>query len=150
MPNSIDDSMQRTLTKVQGEMSDIRKPTIAPHGFMSKLFAPYGSLATTNPITGNISYDPEKMNNLNNNEKENTMAHELTHVRQQQNTPFMKRLIAAVTPQLPYNERGSELEAFQTERDRSLKNHLSMPDPQTGATDITLPSRRKNGTPRAY
>lgn len=145
MPNDlIDKSMQETLAKVQAEMPDVQRTNLSAMGPVSKLFAPRGAFATTNPFTKNIKYDAENMNSLNKDEKENTMAHELTHVRQAQNTPFMKRLIDAIMPsKLPYAQRGNEMEAFQTERDRSLKNHLSMPDPQTGATDIQLPSIRR-------
>lgn len=143
--------MQRALAKVQGEMPDVKQVSIGPSGFLSRLFMPKSTLATTNPFTGNIGYNPEAMAGVGQDELENTIAHELTHVRQTQNVPWYKKIMDMVSPvestpsiasgsmNSPYQWRPSEMEAFQTERDRTLAHHLpDMRDPQTGMGDIML------------
>lgn len=144
--------MQRALAKVQGEMPDVKKVSVSPGGgILSKLFLPKSTLAVTNPFTGNITYDPAEMMNISPDEQENTIAHELTHVRQTQNQPWYKTLMSMVSPverapniasgsmDSAYAWRPSEMEAFQTERDRTLAHHLpNMRDPQTQMGDIML------------
>jgi hypothetical protein len=142
----IDEAMKRVLAKIQAEMPNVRHTSLSSN---PKL--PSNVAARTDPLGGSIEYNPFMLQTMSPAERENTVAHEMTHVRQQQETPFWSQLYNQIMPQGPYNTRSNEMEAFQTERDRSLRNHFSLPDPQSGATDIELPSpRRKNGTQRAY
>src|SRR5262245_11211460 len=163
MPNEqeknklIDESMQRAYKKVAGEMPDVKPVSVSPGtGILSKLFLPRSAQAVTNPFTGNITYDPAAMAGIDPNEMENTLAHELTHVRQTQNMPWYKVLGSMISPvestpdiasgsmNSPYAWRPSEMEAFQSERDRTLSHHLpNMRDPQTGMGDIQLVRPRK-------
>lgn len=149
--------MQRALAKVQAEMPDVKKVSVSPtSSWLSKFFLPKSTLAVTNPFTGNISYDPAEMAGISQDEMENTLAHELTHVRQTQNMPWYKILGSMVSPvektpdiasgsmNSPYAWRPSEMEAFQTERDRTLSHHLPyMRDPQTQMGDIQLVKPKK-------
>jgi len=149
----LDESMQRALQKVLGEMPDVKRVSATPRGssFMSKMFMPRGANAVTNPFTGNITYNPEMMQDMNSDELEQTMAHELSHVRQTQNIPWWKIASEILAPDEkvppgqtypkddPYYWRPREMEAFQFERDRA--NRLKLPnqvDPVLGTRDIPL------------
>lgn len=151
----LDESMQRALTKVQGEMPSVKKINIAPSesNFLTRVFMPRGANAVTNPFSGNIFYNPEQMQDMNPNETENVIAHELTHTDQTQNIPWWQLVKEVFTPgeqvpkeigpssplNNPYYWRPRELEAFQTEKDRILAKRLPwMRDPMTGRVDIPL------------
>lgn len=146
-----EEAMRQLLAKVHLDMPDVKKTDIAPFGLFERMMLPSNAAAATSPFTGNIKYNPNMMKSMSSPEKANTLAHELTHARQTQSRPFLSRIINQMLPQSEYGQRSDEMEAFQTERDRSLRNKLSLPDPQSGAVDIQLPSmRRKNGTQRIY
>lgn len=148
-----DDSMQRAYHKVSGEMPDVKKVSVSPResSFITRMFMPRGANAVTNPFSGNISYNPEMMRDMNLDEQEQTTAHELAHVRQTQNTPWWKIASEIMMPdekvptgQLfpknnPYYWRPREMEAFQTERDRAIKKKIpNYVDPVLGTRDIPL------------
>jgi hypothetical protein len=166
----LDESMQRAYAKVSAEMPDVKKVSVTPSSssFYTSLLVPKGALAVTNPFTGNISYNPDSFEGQSQDEIENTIAHELTHVRQSQNTPWYGHL-ADVANQLvqntkgmlgmtredqvpegipassplhdPYYWRPREMEAFQTEKDRAARMHQSnFVDPMLGTRDINLPA----------
>jgi hypothetical protein len=140
----IDEAMRRVLAKIQAEM-----PGVKPTSLTADPKLPMNVAARTSALTGSMDYNPFVLQTMRPEERENTIAHEMTHVKQQQDTPFFRQLLNQVMPQGAYGQRSNEMEAFQTERDRSLRNHYSVPDPQSGATDIELPSmRKKNGTTR--
>jgi hypothetical protein len=145
--------MQRALRKVQGENPDVKPVSISSSdsSLMNRLFAPKGAMATTNPFTGNIHYNPKQLQGIGQDELENTVAHELTHSRQAQNTPWYKTVAGLFSPDetvpqgapssmdTPYHWRPQELEAFDAERARTLSHHLPwMRDPVTGMGDIQL------------
>ena len=153
--------MQRALAKVLGEMPDVKPVTASPSdsSMLGKLMMPRATEATTNPFTGNISYSPTGMQGMQSPEIEQTVAHELTHSRQAQSTPWYKTLFGAYAPDVkipagikpgsvldnPYLWRPNEMEAFQAERDRATRLGLNLPDPVTGARDIILPKVKKKG-----
>lgn len=154
---SLDDLMQAAFTKVKGEYPDIKPVDLSPStSFLSKWMMPKNSLATTNPLTGNIMYDPNMMQGQSQTDIEQTLAHELRHSQQAQQTPWWQSLYQQIMPgpnvppdvpansplNSPYHWRPAEMDAFQAERDRAMKNHLSVTDPETGAMDIPLPSMK--------
>lgn len=172
MPDNqlLDASMQRALQKVLGEMPDVKPVTMSSSadGMLSRFLYPKNALATASPLTGNITYNPQQMMGRPQGEIENTIAHELTHSRQSQLMPWYKKLAtipealgeamgfdekvpSQIGPNSPLNSsyawRPRELEAFQTERDRTAKQHLPdiFSDPLTGARDVQLMSERKKG-----
>lgn len=153
--------MQRALTKVLGEMPDVKPvtATASDSSMLGRMMMPRGAEATTNPLTGNISYSPTGMQGMQSPEIEQTMAHELMHTRQAQSTPWYRTLLDAFKPDVrvpqgipsgsimdnPYLWRPNEMEAFQAERDRATRLGLNVPDPVTGARDIILPKEKKKG-----
>jgi|SRR5882672_7624015 len=139
------------IKKVKGEQPDQADTSVEPRGLFGRLLGG-NSQATTNPFTGSISYNPEALNKLSPPELENLMVHELTHSRQVQQTPYLQRLGSVMQSMIPgignedYYQRPREMEAFQAERNRSMQQGQSVPDPASGATDINLPApspRRK-------
>lgn len=158
----LDDSMQRALNKVLAENPGTKRVSISPssNSLLTKLMMPRGSMATTNPFTGNITYNPEMMQGQSPFDIEQTVAHELTHTRQAQNTPWWKTAASLFMPDEkvpagiskdsplndPYQWRPHEMEAFQTERDRASRmNAQGYSDPVTGSRDLQLPSMKKKG-----
>ena len=155
-PN-LDEVMQAAFTKVKGEYPNIKPVSISPSdSFLSRCMMPKNSLATTNPLTGNIMYNPAMMEGQSQTDIEQTLAHELRHSQQAQNTPWWKSLYQQIMPgpgvpdyvpqnsplNSPYHWRPAEMDAFQAERDRASKMGLSVTDPETGAMDIPLPSNK--------
>jgi len=143
--SELDRSMQRILAKIQAENPSVKPVTMTPStgNPLERIFLPRGAQAITNPFTGNIRYNPEALQGQSENDLSNTVTHELTHSKQAQETPWYRTALQAFLPQGEYSKRPYEMEAFQSERNRSLANNLSMSDPQTGATDIQL--RRPRG-----
>lgn len=130
--------MKRVFQKVQAEMPDVKASAPNPNPNLAMNIA-----GRTDPLTGNVDYNPFLMQTMSPDDREQTMAHELTHVKQRQEHPIMS-LLKSFMPQGDYQNRDNEMEAFQAERNRSLAHRLSVPDPQTGATDIQLPPIRKS------
>jgi hypothetical protein len=122
--------------KTQGYPVD--QGDIQPMGFLDKLMGnDKRTYATTSPWTGKVSYSPETLGTLGQNDINSTLAHELTHTKQVQNLPFMDRMVNGLKsflPQPAYHDRPNEQEAFQAEKDYGLANHI----PQEG--DINLPA----------
>lgn len=138
-------------------MPDVNPVTVSPSNssLLSRIMMPRNTFATTNPFTGNISYNPEAMQGQSQQMIENTLAHELTHSRQAQQTPWYKTALGLFTPDEkppvgnysnpePYYWRPNEMEAFQAERNRArLQKQPGIPDPVYGSRDIQLPSPRR-------
>lgn len=118
--------------------------------------------AYTNLTNKNIFYNPGTMAQIDPMRQEGVMAHEIEHVRQLQNeTPWetfkdrasqlLNNITGSGVPKGytgtrlndPYYWDPHELQAFQADKDRATRLHYSVPDPMTGATDISLPSGRK-------
>jgi len=109
--------------------------------------------ALTNPFTGNVSYNPTALYGQSQEDINNVLAHELTHTQQVRSQPWYRRAVSGligsgswdypVQPgqQVPsnYQPNPQELEAFQTESDRTLSQHL----PST--SDVWLQPDRKKG-----
>jgi len=139
----------KAIKKVKKEMPDQAATGVEPSGFLGK-FLSRGANASTNPFTGNVSYNPDMMQRMSPDETENTFAHELTHSRQIQAKPYLNRFTDVMKSMVPrfmgggdeeYYQRPREMEAFQAERDRTSRMGLrGMPDPTTGARDINLSS----------
>lgn len=139
----------KAIKKVKQEMPDQSQTSVEPSGFLGK-FLSRGANASTNPFTGNVSYNPEVMQKMSPDEMENTFAHELTHSRQIQAKPWMQRFTDVGRSMLPgflgggdeeYYQRPREMEAYQAEKNRTSRLNLrGMQDPMTGARDINLPA----------
>lgn len=158
----LDDAMQRALKKVQGENPGTKQVTVSPSTAspITRMMMPRGAMAVTNPFTGNITYNPEAMEGQSPTDMEQTLAHELTHVRQTQNQPWWKtaaslfapdeKVPAGISPNSPLNSsyqwRPREMEAFQTERDRASAQKIpDYADPVTGSRDLQLPRESGRG-----
>jgi hypothetical protein len=155
----LDDAMQRALKKVQSENPGTKQVTVSPSTSspITSLMMPRGSMAVTNPFTGNITYNPDMMQGQSPTDMEQTLQHELTHVKQTQDTPWWKVAASLFTPDEkvpagvptnsplndPYQWRPREMEAFQSERDRAGRVGISgYADPVTGSRDLQLPRER--------
>ena len=158
----LDESMQRAYAKVAGEMPDVQKITVSPStsSLLTRFMMPRGANAVTNPFTGNITYNPDMLQGVDDNERQQILAHELTHVRQTQNQPWYKILGNIMNQNItredtpppgvssvlndPYYWRPNEMEAYQTEKDRAQRlNYPNYADPMTGGRDINLPTETK-------
>jgi hypothetical protein len=149
--------MQRALKKILQERPDIKPVTVTPSTNLSNLptrmMMPRGSVAVTNPFTGNITYDPNMMQGQ---DPEQTIVHELTHSKQAQTTPWWQTAVNMFKPDVkvpagisqnsplndPYQWRPQEMEAYQAERDRAAANKIPYyVDPVTGSRDLQLPNQ---------
>lgn len=152
---AIDDSMQRAYSKVSKEMPGIKPISVSSStsGMLSKIFTPRGANAVSNPWSGNMIYNPSMLEGVNQFDKEQIVAHEMTHTGQMQDMPWYKKIgemlfnrgnvpegiPATSNLNNPYYWRPHELEAYQAERDRATR--LKVPDyvdPITGRRDIAL------------
>lgn len=142
MPSDLEKQIQAARLKVLGEMPDVKPVDVSPtSGLLDTLLGMRKTTqAITNPFTGNVHYNPAALTGATPDEIEQMLAHEFTHSRQAQTTPWYKTAYNAFMPQGPYAQRPYEMDAFQTEKDRASRLGLSMPDPVTGAMDIALPS----------
>lgn len=163
MPNELEKKVQAARAKVLAEMPDVKPVSVGPsNSILSTLLGiPRQAVAVTNPFTGNVSYNPELLGSMNQDELENTLAHEFTHSRQAQNTPWLSTVKRMFMPNTnappkgatgpydtPYYWTPEEMQAFQTERDRTSRLKLNVSDPVYGSMDIPLPSmktRKKMG-----
>ena len=138
MPHQALTPIERQLllakSKMWQEMPDVANTPIEPMGWLDRLIGrAKGSslggttLALAHPVLGKVAYSPEGMTNQSQGETEDTVAHELTHIRQGRRgggSLFERALAAArgaFDPILPYGQQSDELEAFQTENDRALR-----------------------------
>lgn len=164
MPNELEKRVQAARAKVLGEMPDVRQDvSVSPtNQFMDRILGiPRGTVATTNPFTGNVSYDPTLLGGMGQDELENTLTHEFTHTRQQQAEPWYKVAQKMFLPHPNYVPEGAkgpydnnyywnpeEMQAYQAERDRASRLKQNVSDPVYGSMDIPLPSmktRKKMG-----
>ena len=164
----LDESMQRAYAKVSAEMPDVKKVSVTPStSLLGRFFMPRGAMAVTNPFTGNVMYNPDAMQGQNQDDLEQTIAHELTHTRQMMSEPWTTKamdIVKSLNPwgdekvpegiqkgsilDNPYYWRPREMEAFQAERDRAQR--MKIPwyrDPVLGTGDIMLPSPPKKKQP---
>jgi hypothetical protein len=151
----MDESMQRAYSKVSKEMPGVKKISVSPSSssMLSKIFTPRGANAVSNPWSGNMIYNPEMMGGMDQFDKEQVIAHEMTHTKQMQDMPWYQKIgemlfnrgnvpegiPATSNLNNPYYWRSHELEAYQTERDRARR--LKTPnyvDPITGGRDYAL------------
>lgn len=146
-------SIELAKRKMSQEMpEEASKTKIQPMGMVSKLTFPWAD-AVTSPYSNTIRYHPDALDPAyqNQDKLENLLAHELTHVRQNNRTPFLRRMYEIYWQnQGPYHQRSDELEAFQTEKDRILRTHQPGNQFIPGFTDgkpaahgdITLPTKQ--------
>lgn len=153
----LDESMQRAYQKVSKEMPGVKKISVSPSSssLLTKIFTPRGANAVSNPFSGNMIYNPDTISNQGYNQfdREQIVAHEMTHTGQMQDMPWYKKLgeIFSPKPQVPegipttsnlnnpYYWQPHELEAFQAERDRARRMKTpNYVDPITGGRDYSL------------
>lgn len=132
-------------TKVQAEMPDVANVPIEPMGWLDRLIASAkekivgggGSVAAmAHPSkgvlgsgTGSVAYSPEILAQMSPGSQEDTVAHELKHVQQNHEDYEGKGLVGRLMQKyqdfgesrLPYGQQPHELEAFQFEGDRAVK-----------------------------
>lgn len=154
MPNP-QDKIRLAYNTVRQEMPDVGPISVAPSYNMISRFG-HGVDARANS-DNSIEYDPNHVDSMVQNDVDNMMAHELTHVRQNQNTPWYQKIYNSVmgTPTVnapssfpksspmsnPYAWQPNEMEALQTERDRQLRQSYPV-DRVTGRTDMYLPEEK--------
>ncbi len=125
-------------TKVRAEMPDVANAPIENMGplgqfligSLDKLTRGGMTLAATNPHRGgSVGLMPENMAQESQVEKEDTIAHELTHVRQARRDYADKGILEQIAQallnkrerRLPYGQQPHELEAFQVQGDRAVR-----------------------------
>lgn len=135
------------IKKIRAENPDVSDVAIQEAGPIARFFAGHKARAVASPWTGNVTYFPERMQGMSQDEIENVMQHELQHTRQTRQLNPLQRLMMVGRNMLgmeeEYGRRPRELEAFQAEKDRSRRLGLNLPDPYTGARDIQLPPMSK-------
>jgi hypothetical protein len=154
-PDPVDEQVQAAYKKVLGENPNMQPVTVSPRSGLFGWLTPSMSDATTNPLTGNVTYNPTLMADKTQAQKEQAIAHELSHARDVQNRSLGERLMslnpfravgqtpAGFSRDDPHNNNymwdPEEMKAFQAERDRANLLRLpNQPDPVTGAQDIHL------------
>lgn len=148
-------------TQLMVEMAKRQLSKEMPHEMQSARIEPENgawsndkTLAYTTP-TNDIKYKAGEFKSLDLPTITDLLAHELTHVKQQNEVPIWRRLFDAVvarTDQLPYGQDPDELEAFQVMRDRQLKDHRKPqfanvqfdPNADVRVDDINLPAENKH------
>lgn len=101
-----DKRMLMAQNKMRTEMpNEMNSSTIQPTGMFGgikdslvKRIIGGVPVATTSPF-GGITYNKELLSAMPQNELEDTLAHELTHVRQFNQTPIMKKLASFILPE---------------------------------------------------
>lgn len=161
---AFDKRMQLAKSKMQQEMpNEMAGTSIEPTGLFGslkdKLVAKViggTPVATTSPFHS-ITYNQDQLSGMSQNELEDTLAHELTHVGQYNRQPMWKNLVQSVLPTqdegLPeetkkslvsqgwdpaYRGRAAEMEAYGTEQQRQLNRGQGFP-----GYDINLRSDKK-------
>lgn len=132
--SSVDEQYAKARERMRQEMpAEEAGAVIQPMGLfgrgvfgLKKLLAPGSStLAVTNPLTGNISYNRAESEGQSDANIADTLAHELRHRRQVLQTPVRERLLHLLGDLLPggepYHRRPDEMEAFNTEVERAVK-----------------------------
>lgn len=163
---AFDARMNLAKSAMQREMpNEMQGTTIEPTGLFGRMKDALVSkviggtpVATTSPFRG-ITYNPDSLKTMNQNELEDTLAHELTHVGQYARQPLWKNLVDSVLPSknegLPeetakslrmqgwdpaYRGRAAEMEAYGAEQQRQLNTQRGFP-----GYDIQLRSPKKSG-----
>lgn len=168
MPNPTDPRVQAALAKVRQEMPGITGPLdVSPSpGILPSSLLPGSDMTPvmTTDSSNRINYSPSMISNMNSTDLENTLAHELTHVGQNQQNeqlPWYQKVLnmfqpSPTEPQVPAPIRGTgtnldnsfywrpnEMEAYQTMKDRALKQRQPFQsDPMTQRMDIYLPPEK--------
>jgi len=153
---TIEEVLAKRVSAIQGDLQPdfpdlVGKVKIQPNNWMDnfldkaldlRIGGGASTAASTSPITGNISYNPHIVGNLNDFQLGDILAHELTHSRQTLNQPLLKRLYNMYFgPSYPYGQEPDELEAYGVERDRAVKGGREpMPGP-----NFLSPGMRKGG-----
>ncbi len=145
-------------TKVRAEMPDVANAPIENMGglgqflisALDKLTRGGATMAATKPNSGgSVGLMPEAMAQESPAEQEDTIAHELTHVRQARSDYGNKSLLEQAAQslknrqerQLPYGQQPHELEAFQAQSDRAVRQGR-----EPGATpNFSSPGFREKG-----
>lgn len=159
-----DKRMELAKQKMQTEMpNEMNNTDIEPIGPLGRLgYGIIGKVLGSTPIAktgrfGGISYDPRQMENMDQNDIEDTLTHELTHVKQLRDMPLQQKLMESVMPLqdegLPaetekslrdqgwntsYRGKANEMEAYDAEDQRKLRTQRGFP-----GQDINLPSSKK-------
>lgn len=110
--------------KMSQEMpEEYKSASIKPMGPISRFFFGGRADALTTPFN-TIYYDPGMTQGRNQPRVEDILAHELTHVRQNNQLPMIPRLMQLFkSSNGDYQQRPNEMEAYQTEKDRILRDH---------------------------
>jgi hypothetical protein len=159
MPNEQEKRVQAARLKILAEMPDVNQGvTVSPSNkFWDTLMGiPRNAAAVTSPFTGNVSYNPDLISSMSQDELENTLTHEFTHTKQAAAEPWYsiaKKMFMPHPNMVPEGAKGpydnnyywnpDEMAAFQAERDRSSRLKLNTSDPVYGSMDIPLPKTRK-------
>ncbi len=166
---AFDKRMALAQSKMQQEMpNEMSGTSIEPTGMFGRMKDSLVSkviggqpVATTSPFRS-ITYNPASLQAMDQNELEDTLAHELTHVGQYARQPLWKNLMDAALPVkdegLPeetakalrmsgysdpaaYRGRSAEMEAYGAEQQRKLNSQRGFP-----GEDIQLfPAKKKTG-----
>jgi hypothetical protein len=184
----LEQQILKAQMKVRGEMPDVADAPIEPAGLVDRLTAALKErlvgggrvVATADPFavpTGNtglplpgakvgrVVYHPDVLASQNPAEVEDTLAHELVHVRQGREAAgdslfsrIKAKLESIKEGYLPYGQQPNELEAYQYEGDRAVsegrvpaatpKFQLTPEDIETGRIlrekgSIHLPAEKK-------
>lgn len=129
----LEQQLLKAKTTVRAEMPDVANAPIEPMGWLDQLIA--GIKARTNGGTtlalahpnGSIGVNDQA--SFSQSDLEDTLAHELTHVRQSRRDYGGKSYLSMASQYLtnrkesamPYGQQPGELEAFQAEGDRAVK-----------------------------
>ena len=146
---------QRMQTEMPAQMAGT---SVEPMGVVGKSLGALKALAggqtqaITSPFTGNVSYDPTALAGQSQNDIDDMLAHELTHVGQIRQEPWYAPYLGLVGigPRYDYGQDPNELEAFQTESNRAVaQGRTPNPMPAFSApgfrsmSDISLPGLKK-------
>lgn len=148
----VKDQFARARVLMKTEMpAEEAGASIEPMGLLGRLAVP-GAQALTNPLTGNITYNPATNIGRSDAEIADTLLHELTHRKQIMARSIPQRigsmLADAMLSGLPYHQRPDEMAAFEAEIRRAVGQGRSNYTPSfatgemTRQADIDLPSSR--------
>ena len=132
-------ALDRAKVNVRQEMPDVADAPIEPMGLFDRLVKMarekmIGGGGSTIALAhsgngGSVAYEPTNMVQLGPAGMEDTLAHELQHVRQARSDYKGKSLMDRARQffqdraesRLPYGQQPAELEAFQVENDRAVR-----------------------------
>src|SRR5438874_3240445 len=107
-------------TQMPEEMNSVN--SLGPANWFERQIMPDNALAITLPF-GRVAYNPTMLDSTQSTQSEadDTLAHELTHIRQANRTGILEKLQNLFSPPRAYEDRPDEEEAFQIERVRQVK-----------------------------